>query len=159
MSNATTAKAIGLPSDGRAAIADKLSLRRERCLSCFRNCENMRSAGVSNSERRSAERHRAANAAQVSANGACLKPVGNDNSRAAFGNHPRHPPGRRRRGYARARFELCRLLNDRWRVYYKDELLLETAHPTAQAPVDFIDTRDPAGPRACVKSEIGQSFI
>ena len=63
MSKATKAKAIGLPSDGRAAIADKLSLRRERCLSCFRNCENMKSAGVSNSERRSGERHRSANAA------------------------------------------------------------------------------------------------
>ena len=117
----------------------------------------MKSAGVSNSERRSGGAPSGGERCAGVRRGCLLNPVGNNNSRAAFGNNPRHPPGRRRRGYAGARVELCRLLDDRWRVYYKDELLLETAHPTTQAPVDFVDTRDPAGTRACVKSEIGQS--
>ena len=45
------------------------------------------------------------------------------------------PAGRRRRGYAKARVELRQLLDGRWRVYYKNELLLETAPCAAQVPL------------------------
>ena len=43
--------------------------------------------------------------------------------------------GPRRRGYAKARVEVRQLLDGRWRVYYKNELLLETTPPVVQAPI------------------------
>jgi len=45
------------------------------------------------------------------------------------------PAGPRRRGYAKARVEVRQLLDGRWRVYYKNELLLETTPPVVQAPI------------------------
>jgi transposase len=61
--------------------------------------------------------------------------VGNDNAVRLAGMILDIPPGPRRRGYARARVELRQLLDGRWRVYYKDQLLLETAPPSMQAPL------------------------
>jgi hypothetical protein len=45
------------------------------------------------------------------------------------------PAGPRRQGYAKARVEVRQLLDGRWRVYHKDELLLETTSPVMQAPL------------------------
>lgn len=61
--------------------------------------------------------------------------VGNDNAVRLCGMILDIPPGPRRRGYARARVELRQLLDGRWRVYYKNELLLETSPPSIQAPI------------------------
>ena len=61
--------------------------------------------------------------------------VGNDNAVRLCGMILDIPPGPRRRGYARARVELRQLLDGRWRVYYKDELLLQTAPPSIKAPI------------------------
>ena len=61
--------------------------------------------------------------------------VGNDNAVRICGMILDIPPGPRRRGYAKARVELRQLLDGRWRVYYKDELLLETAPPSVQVPI------------------------
>jgi hypothetical protein len=61
--------------------------------------------------------------------------VGNDNAVRLAGMILDIPPGTRRRGYAKARVELRQLLDGRWRVYYKDELLVETAPPAVQLPL------------------------
>jgi hypothetical protein len=61
--------------------------------------------------------------------------VGNDNAVPAFGNDLDIPPSPRRRGYAKARVEIRQLLDGRWRVYYKNELLLQTAAPSVQPPL------------------------
>jgi len=61
--------------------------------------------------------------------------VGNDNAVRLAGLILDIPPGPRRRGYARARVELRQLLDGRWRVYYKNDLLLETAPPLLKAPI------------------------
>jgi Helix-turn-helix domain len=61
--------------------------------------------------------------------------VGNDNAIRLSGMILDIPPGPRRRGYARARVELRQLLDGRWRVYYKNDLLLETAPPSLKAPI------------------------
>jgi hypothetical protein len=61
--------------------------------------------------------------------------LGNDNAVRLSGTILDIPAGPRRRGYARARVEIRQLLNGRWRVYYKDELLLETAPPAVQGPL------------------------
>jgi len=61
--------------------------------------------------------------------------VGNDNAVRLSGMILDIPAGPRRRGYARARVELRQLLDGRWRVYYKNELLLETAPPAVQVPL------------------------
>lgn len=61
--------------------------------------------------------------------------VGNDNAIRLSGMILDIPPGPRRRGYARARVELRQLLDGRWRVYYKNELLLETAPPSVKTPI------------------------
>jgi hypothetical protein len=42
------------------------------------------------------------------------------------------PADARRRGYAKTRVEVRQLLNGRWRVYHKDDLLLETIPPETQ---------------------------
>jgi transposase len=61
--------------------------------------------------------------------------VGNDNAVRLGGIVLDIPAGPRRRGYAKARVEVRQLLDGRWRVYYKDDLLLETTPPVVQAPL------------------------
>ncbi len=61
--------------------------------------------------------------------------VGNDNAVRLSGTILDIPAGPRRRGYARARVEVRQLLDGRWRVYYKDEMLVETTAPTVQVPL------------------------
>jgi hypothetical protein len=48
------------------------------------------------------------------------------------------PAGPRRRGYAQARIEVRQLLDGRWRVYHKDELLVETMPPVMQTPPEYL---------------------
>ena len=59
--------------------------------------------------------------------------VDNDNAVRIAGTILDIPPGPRQRGYAKARVELCHLVDGRWRVYLKDKLLLETAAPLVQS--------------------------
>jgi transposase len=61
--------------------------------------------------------------------------VGNDNTVRLGGMILDIPSGPRHRGYAKARVEVRQLLDGRYRVYYKDDLLLETAPPVLQAPL------------------------
>jgi transposase len=61
--------------------------------------------------------------------------VGNDNAVRLSGMILDIPAGPRRRGYAKARVELRQLLDGRWRVYYKNELLVETTPPAVQVPL------------------------
>jgi transposase len=61
--------------------------------------------------------------------------VGNDNAVRLAGMILDIPAGPRRRGYAKARVELRQLLDGRWRVYYKNDLLLETTPPAVQQPL------------------------
>lgn len=61
--------------------------------------------------------------------------VGNDNAVRLSGMILDIPAGPRRRGYAKARVELRQLLDGRWRVYHKNELLLETTPPAVQVPL------------------------
>ena len=61
--------------------------------------------------------------------------VGNDNAVRLAGTILDIPAGPGRRGYARARVEVRQLLDGRWRVYYKNELLVETKPPAVQVPL------------------------
>ena len=61
--------------------------------------------------------------------------VGNDNAVRLGGLILDIPPGPRHRGYAKTRVEVRHLLDGRWRVYGKDQLLLETTPPVVQAPL------------------------
>ena len=61
--------------------------------------------------------------------------VGNDNAVRLSGMILDIPAGPHRRGYAKARVELRQLLDGRWRVYHKNELLLETTAPAVQLPL------------------------
>jgi hypothetical protein len=61
--------------------------------------------------------------------------VGNDNAVRLAGLILDIPAGPRRRGYAKTRVEVRQLLDGRWRVYDKDQLLLETTPPVVQAPL------------------------
>jgi transposase InsO family protein len=61
--------------------------------------------------------------------------VGNDNAVRLGGMILDIPAGPHRRGYAKARVELRQLLDGRWRVYYQNQLLLETTPPVVQAPL------------------------
>ena len=61
--------------------------------------------------------------------------VGNDNAVRLGGIILDIPPGPRHRGYAKARVAVRHLLDGRWRVYLKDQLLLETTPPVVQAPL------------------------
>lgn len=61
--------------------------------------------------------------------------VGNDNAVRLSGMILDIPAGPRRRGYAKARVELRQLLDGRWRVYYKNELLLQTTPPSLNKPI------------------------
>jgi hypothetical protein len=67
--------------------------------------------------------------------------VGNDNAVRLAGMILDIPAGPRRRGYAKARVELRQLIDGRWRVYYKDELLLETTTPGVQTPLRTVRRR------------------
>ena len=61
--------------------------------------------------------------------------VGNDNTVRLGGMILDIPAGRHRRGYAKARVEVRQLIDGRWRVYYQNQLLLETTPPVVQAPL------------------------
>ena len=67
--------------------------------------------------------------------------VGNDNAVRLGGMILDIPAGPRRRGYAKARVEVRQLLDGRWRVYYKSQLLLETTPPVVQAPLRTVRRR------------------
>jgi hypothetical protein len=67
--------------------------------------------------------------------------VGNDNTVRLGGMILDIPPGPRHRGYDKARVEVRQLLDRRWRVYLKDQLLLETTPPMAQTPVRTLKRR------------------
>ncbi|MGH7393804.1 MAG: ISNCY family transposase [Candidatus Rokuibacteriota bacterium] len=67
--------------------------------------------------------------------------VGNDNAVRLGGMILDIPPGPRRRGYAKTRVEVRQLLDGRWRVYDKDQLLLETTPPVVQAPLRTLRRR------------------
>jgi transposase len=68
--------------------------------------------------------------------------VGNDNAIRLGGMILDIPAGPRNRGYAKARVEVRQLLDGRYRVYYKDDLLLETAPAVMQAPLRTLRRRD-----------------
>ena len=61
--------------------------------------------------------------------------VGNDNAVRIAGTILDIPAGPHRRGYAKARVEVRQILDGHWRIYHKDELLLETLPPVIQAPL------------------------
>lgn len=67
--------------------------------------------------------------------------VDNDNAVRLAGMILDIPPGPRHRGYAKTRVELRQLLDGRWRVYLKNQLLLETTPPVAQAPLRTVRRR------------------
>ena len=67
--------------------------------------------------------------------------VGNDNAVRLAGMILDIPAGPHRRGYAKARVEVRHLLDGRWRVYSKNELLLETMPPVVQAPLRTLRRR------------------
>lgn len=67
--------------------------------------------------------------------------VDNDNAVRLAGMVLDIPPGPHRRGYAKARVELRQLLDGRWRVYLKDQLLLETIPPLQQIPLRTVRRR------------------
>jgi hypothetical protein len=91
--------------------------------------------------------------------------VGNDNAVRLGGMILDIPAGPRRRGYAKARVEVRQLLDGRWRVYYKDELLLETAPAAAEALRTLRRRRRAAtrrktlNGRAYEKNDLRNSFI
>jgi hypothetical protein len=61
--------------------------------------------------------------------------VGNDNAVRLGGIILDIPPGPRHRGYAKTRVQVRHLLDGRWRVYLKDQLLLETTPAVVPAPL------------------------
>lgn len=67
--------------------------------------------------------------------------VGNDNAVRLGGMILDIPSGPRRRGYAKARVEVRHLIDGRWRVYYKNELLLETTPLAVQVPLRTVRRR------------------
>jgi len=67
--------------------------------------------------------------------------VSNDNAVRLGGIILDIPAGPRRRGYAKARVEVRQLLDGRWRVYYKNQLLVETTPPVMQAPLRTLRRR------------------
>lgn len=67
--------------------------------------------------------------------------VGNDNAVRLGGIILDIPAGPRRRGYAKSRVEVRQLIDGRWRVYYHNQLLLETTPPTVQAPLRTLRRR------------------
>lgn len=69
--------------------------------------------------------------------------VGNDNAVRLGGIILDIPAGPHRRGYAKARVEVRQLLDGRWRVYYKNDLLLETTPPARQTPLRTLRRKHP----------------
>jgi len=67
--------------------------------------------------------------------------VGNDNAVRLGGIILDIPPGPHHRGYAKARVEVRHLLDGRWRVYCKNQLLLETTPPVVPAPLRTLRRR------------------
>jgi transposase InsO family protein len=67
--------------------------------------------------------------------------VGNDNAVRLAGTILDIPAGPRHRGYAKARVEVRQLLDGRWRVYLKNQLLLETTPPVEKAPLRTVRRR------------------
>ena len=67
--------------------------------------------------------------------------VGNDNAVRLGGIILDIPAGPRHRGFAKARVEVRQLLDGRWRVYYKNQLLVETTPPVMQAPLRTLRRR------------------
>jgi hypothetical protein len=67
--------------------------------------------------------------------------VGNDNAVRLAGMILDIPAGPRHRGYAKTRVEVRQLLDGRWRVYDKDDLLLETTPAVLQAPIRTLRRR------------------
>lgn len=67
--------------------------------------------------------------------------VGNDNAIRLGGMILDIAAGPRNRGYAKARVEVRQLLDGRYRVYYKDDLLLETAPAVMQTPLRTLRRR------------------
>ena len=61
--------------------------------------------------------------------------VGNDNAVRLGGIILDIPAGPGRRGYAKKRVEVRQLIDGRWRVYYQNQLLLQTAPPLVQTPL------------------------
>ena len=67
--------------------------------------------------------------------------VGNDNAIRLGGMILDIAAGPRNRGYAKARVEVRQLLDGRYRVYYKDDPLLETAPAVMQTPLRTLRRR------------------
>lgn len=67
--------------------------------------------------------------------------VGNDNAVRLGGMILDIPAGPRNRGYAKARVEVRQLLDGHWRVYSKNQLLLETMPPVVQASLRTLRRR------------------
>lgn len=67
--------------------------------------------------------------------------VGNDNAVRVARMILDIPEGPRHTGYAKSRVEVRQLLDGRWRVYYKDQLLLETNKPQMQVPLRTVRRR------------------
>lgn len=67
--------------------------------------------------------------------------VGNDNAVRLAGIILDIPPGPRHRGYSKTRVEVRHLLDGRWRVYLKEQLLLETTPPPIQTPLRTLRRR------------------
>jgi transposase len=67
--------------------------------------------------------------------------VGNDNAVRVAGVILDIPEGPRHRGYAKERVEVRQLLDGRWRVYLKDQLLLETENPVLKMPLRTVRRR------------------
>lgn len=61
--------------------------------------------------------------------------VGNDNAVRVAGVILDIPEGPNHKGYAKSRVEVRQLLDGRWRVYLKDQLLLETDEPDLKMPL------------------------
>jgi transposase len=67
--------------------------------------------------------------------------VGNDNAVRLAGVILDIPEGPNHKGYAKSRVEVRQLLDGRWRVYLKDQLLLETNKPEIKAPLRTVRRR------------------
>jgi len=67
--------------------------------------------------------------------------VGNDNAVRLAGVILDIPEGPNHKGYAKSRVEVRQLLDGRWRVYFKDELLLETNKPKLEVPLRTVGRR------------------
>lgn len=83
--------------------------------------------------------------------------VGNDNAVGLGGMILDIPAGPRRQGYAKTRVEVRQLLDGRWRVYHKDELLVETAPPVMRAPLRTFRRKHPK-PKSGKKGPVAKAL-